>query len=227
MMNESSARDEVRNFGDDGQTSPRDQGEATQRARRLIPERLDFLIGERPLLWHESPEEYDALREEIFAEIVPNGTLEAIMVKNLVDVLWEARRLRRLKVHAIHERMPSFAVSALVADDPGKTLYARRGRVRFLAEMAGVGVEPELDQGEESLSERFESCRMTPDMLHYRMLSHRGETLDDLDRRVQRVEDRFYQLLRQFEARRAGMAAMARTLMERERSEVIDVEVEG
>lgn len=69
-------------------------------AAPLIPPGLAFLTEERPLLWYEDAEEYDALRREIFAELAPEAAIECILVKDLVDYIWEARRAPRLKTAA-------------------------------------------------------------------------------------------------------------------------------
>lgn len=192
-------------------------------ARPLIPKSLEFLIRERHLLWHENAEEYDALRTEIFSEKVPEGALEAILLKNLVDVLWEARRLRRLKAHAIHDDMPEAASRMLVEQGSSWAVSRRRDRFEAIAQAAAIGAEIDLTEGEEGLEEALENKYGTAEMLHYRTLNDMSEHLERLDRLVERVENRFLSLLRQFEARRTGMTAMARSLMDRERAQVIDV----
>lgn len=221
MTDETFPRDEAENTGGTDQAAPRDQEGATPRARRLLPKTLDFLIGERPLLWYESPEKYDALRDGVFADMVPEGAVDAIMVKDLADILWEARRLRRLKIHAIHDEMPAEAARVLGGDN-----HKKRDRARTLAAGAALGEEIELEEDEDEFSEQLRYRLTSAEMLHYRVLKKDGDVLERIDRRIEHLEDRFRKLLRQFEERRAGMAAMARTLMERERSRVIDVEVE-
>lgn len=221
------------NFSSDGTSMGENPGEAREvppnpaggagSTRPLIPKSLDFLIRERPLLWYESPEEYDALRDEIFSEKVPEGALEAILLKNLVDVLWEARRLRRLKAHAIHDDMPSVAAKMLINRDAIWEDSRRRDRFEAIAAAAAIGAEIDLKEDEESLEEALENKFSTAEMLHYRLLSKMSEHLERLDRHVERVENRFLSLLRQFEARRMGMTAMARSLMDRERAQVVDV----
>lgn len=61
-----------------------------------------------------------------------------------------------------------------------------------------------------------------PEMIHY--LAH-IEVADDfyaITRACERLEGRFHSLLRDFEKRRATLAAMARSLVERERAEIIE-----
>lgn len=196
-------------------------GDATSRAARLIPRRLDFLVTERPLMWPESAAEYDALREEIFAELVPEGAIEAILVKNLVDALWEMRRFRRLKAHALNMVLPKIAGQMI---EPGHRFpeQKRRDRLTILARNAVTGSASETVEGEESFEEAVQKSAVTPEMIQYAALRQQDEALERLDRKVEFLERRFHQLLKQFEARRERMAAMARSLMDRERSRVVD-----
>ena len=56
---------------------------------RLLPEHLSYLFEDKPLLWNESEEEYDALTGAIFAELDPQGVIETLLAKDIVDYIWE------------------------------------------------------------------------------------------------------------------------------------------
>ena len=60
-----------------------------------IPARLDVLFADRPLLPGENDEQYDALLCSIVEQVKPADVIEAIWVKDVVDLIWEVRRLRR------------------------------------------------------------------------------------------------------------------------------------
>lgn len=188
---------------------------------RLYPASIAFLIEERPLLWFEKPEQYDELRREIFAELAPAGALECILVKHLVDYIWELRRMKKLKHTAINFVMPSAAQRILA---PNKILSENKEaeRVRSQATDVAYGAEEELGEGEESLADRMEAMRTTPEMIHYRTHNEVADNLYAITRECERLEGRFHSLLRDFEKRRATLAAMARSLVERERAEVIE-----
>ncbi|QEE39023.1 MULTISPECIES: HNH endonuclease [unclassified Methylobacterium] len=61
-----------------------------------IPAHLGFLFDERPLLPGEVTDQYDALLRSIVQQVKPVDVIEAIWVKDVIDLIWEAKRLRRL-----------------------------------------------------------------------------------------------------------------------------------
>ena len=60
-----------------------------------IPAHLDFIFVEHPLLPGEDAEQYDALLRSIVQQVKPVDVIEAIWVKDVIDLIWEAKRLRR------------------------------------------------------------------------------------------------------------------------------------
>lgn len=194
-------------------------------ASRLVPGDLAYLIEERPTLWYESQSEYDSLREGVFGELVPTGVIECILVKNLVDYVWEARRHRRLKVAATHAEMPSVAARMLAND----SLFLRDSRpddktVLRLARAAAARGEAR-DEG--SLSSLAEKEHVTAEVLHYEAHKAGAEMLHNISRECERLERRRDQLLKQIEDRRAALGTMARSLLKREAADLATVIVEA
>ena len=62
-----------------------------------LPASLDFL-GAAPLLPREEVSGYDTLLARISGAVKPADILEEIWVRDVVDLVWDAVRLRRLKV---------------------------------------------------------------------------------------------------------------------------------
>jgi hypothetical protein len=63
----------------------------------VVPlEERDF-FGPPPLIDGEDPAAYAALLARVTAEVEPKGALEDIWVREVVDLVWEALRWRRLK----------------------------------------------------------------------------------------------------------------------------------
>lgn len=60
-----------------------------------IPAHLDFLFSDRPLLPGEDSDQYETLLRSIVHQIRPGDVIEAIWVKNITDLIWEASRIRR------------------------------------------------------------------------------------------------------------------------------------
>ncbi|MCJ2136633.1 HNH endonuclease [Methylobacterium sp. J-026] len=62
--------------------------------RPAVPAHLDFLFDNPLLLPGESEEQYDALLRSIVQQVKPVDVIEALWVKDIVDFIWEAKRLR-------------------------------------------------------------------------------------------------------------------------------------
>lgn len=190
--------------------------------RPLYPASIAFLIEERPLLWYEDPEEYDKLLREIFAELVPQGALNCIFIKGAVDYVWELRRMKRMKHTAINWAMPD-AAGRVIA--PGSDFMSDRVEDivrRRAAEVAYGSEKPNADGGSDFADHMATKC-VTPEMIHYEALSTVADRLHWISRECERLEGRFHRLLTDFEGRRTSLAAMAKSLVDREKAEVIDV----
>lgn len=186
--------------------------------RPLYPRSIAFLIEERPLLWYESADDYDELRREVFTELSPNGALECVFVKNLVDYIWELRRMKKMKHVAINFVMPK-AATDLLEPDKGMWGNPERDKVMEQATDIAYGAEEDLVDDTPSLSERMEEMRLTSEMVHYRALNEAADHLQRINRECERLEGRFHHLLKDFETRRSTLAAMAKSLIRRERAE--------
>ena len=68
----------------------------------------DELLGPPALIAGEDPGQYDELLERVRADVTPTDSLEEIWVRDIVDLVWETRRWRRLKASLLqvarHER---------------------------------------------------------------------------------------------------------------------------
>jgi hypothetical protein len=186
-----------------------------------IPEDIAFLIEERPLLWFESPREYDAILHSFFKELSPEGVLNCIFVKNVVDYAWEMRRMKKLKHTAINYVMPDVAANTLLADE-GLWGHPDRKLVQGQAQDVAYGAEERSEEGKPSLAERMEETRTTPEMLHYKALERTAENLEWIRYEHELLENRFHRLLRDYEARNKTLVAMAKSLIEREKAEAVE-----
>jgi len=187
---------------------------------RLYPASIAFMIEERSLLWYEDAEEYDELLHEVFSELAPTGAIECILAKNLVDYIWELRRMKRLKHTAINYVMPDAAMNMLA---PGGLWENRNAsRVREQAASVADGAEEKVGAGERDFAALLRAAKVTPEMIHYEALNNVADRLYWITRECERLESRFHRLLKDFETRRATLAAMAKSLVDREKAEVID-----
>jgi hypothetical protein len=63
---------------------------------------LQSLLGPAPILEGEDASAYEALRVQIRAAVEPKDIIEEFWVRDVVDLLWETLRLRRLKAALMH-----------------------------------------------------------------------------------------------------------------------------
>lgn len=199
-------------------TSSAAGGDVTDTGAGLVPADIAFLIKERPLLWYESPREYDALQRSFFRQLAPEGALNCIFVKGAVDYAWEIRRMKRLTHTHINYATPNVA-ARMLAPDEGLWGNPDRDLVRGQARDVVAGAKERGGDGKPSLSERMEGAGATPEMLHYKALEKTAERLDWIRREQERLEDRFHRLRRDYKTRNKTLAAMARGLIERERAQ--------
>jgi hypothetical protein len=84
------------------------------------------LFGPPPLLDGESQEVYDTLLARVTGTVNPKDIIEEIWVHDIVDLVWEILRLRRLKVallsssvgrglHKLYKDRDEYAVGSLIA----------------------------------------------------------------------------------------------------------------
>ena len=191
---------------------------------RLYPASIAYLIEERPLLWYEDAEEYDTQLREVFAELKPEGALNCIFVKNVVDYIWELRRMKKMKHTAINYAMPD-AATKLLTRSAGLWGDPDEAKIRKQAEAEAYGGEAAA--GGPSLADRMHSKSVTSEMIHYRALNANSEEYHWISRECERLEGRLHQLIRDYEARNARLAAMARSLVEREKAEVVELKRAG
>jgi hypothetical protein len=74
---------------------PNSEASATGDIRPAVPAHLEFLFDDRPLVPGDNSEHYDAIRNSIIQQVKPADVVEAIWVKDIIDLIWEARRVRR------------------------------------------------------------------------------------------------------------------------------------
>jgi hypothetical protein len=65
------------------------------------PKELEALFDDLPLVGSERREEYDALFSAIASAEIPSDAIDWMLLKDLVDLVWEIRRERRIKMEVI------------------------------------------------------------------------------------------------------------------------------
>ncbi|WFT83397.1 HNH endonuclease [Methylobacterium sp. CB376] len=107
MVNEHRT-DQIMPAPHDQPSTPSSQAQASETAPTTdilpaVPHQLGFMFDDRPVLPGESPHQYDALLREIVRKVRPADAIEAIWVKDVVDLIWEAKRLRRMRLEILKQ----------------------------------------------------------------------------------------------------------------------------
>jgi hypothetical protein len=162
-----------------------------------LPARLDCL-GPAPLLQREEVSDYDTLLARVSGAVKPADVLEEIWVRDIVDLVWDAVRLRRLKVGLMtasaHEGMQK-VLSGLEA--PDFIGLAKRWAARDEAAVAQVDA-------------LLASAGLTMDAVMAQTLRVRIDEIERIDRMITAAEARRNTALHELARHRAHFAAVLR-----------------
>jgi hypothetical protein len=136
---------------------------------------------------------YDVILERISADVAPQDFVEEIWVRNVVDLVWESVRLRRLKSQLLHAA-------------------AHEGLTKVLKPMLGWADADELSGNwaagdKEAVSEVKEllgGAGLTIDAVMAQTLAARIDDVERIDRMVIVAEVRRDAVLREIRSRRAA-----------------------
>ena len=186
-----------------------------------IPVHLAFLFDERPLLPSEVTEQYDALLHSIVQQVKPVDVIEAIWVKDVVDLIWEARRLRRWRRQILAQARLKAAVEligpALQNADP-MGLNEIIGAPSADALAAGWVTNNEAKRREVEAMLQMRGLTAEDVTAHAFILSL--PAIERIDRLMSMADQRRDTLLREIERKRASFAQQVRTAT----ADILDVE---
>ena len=189
-----------------------DVSASTTSPRRLLPERLSFLLDDRPVLWFEDAQAYDALLAELTAEYDPKGTVEFMLVKDIVDAQWECGRLRRMRRAAIEVEFPDAAhrlMKETYEEQTGLGYFEAKGSLEIMARHSVRGDR----EAAEALDEVAKAAGVTHQMMHFEAHKLGLKTITAIEEALARAERRRDQVMRMIEERRRTNAAMTRSLL--------------
>ena len=156
-----------------------------ERAGRLA------LFGPPPLLEGEDTAAYDEFLVRISGALRPADILEEIWVRDIVDLVWEAFRLRRLKANLI---------TAVAHEGVKRILTPLLGwsRANDLAEAWARRERSAIKQVDELLA----SAGLTMDAVMAQTLSFKLDDIDRIDRMIATAEGRRNAILREVDRHR-------------------------
>jgi hypothetical protein len=169
----------------------------------LAPDLMTALLGPTPVLYGECAATFDALYESVRSALSPRDVIDEMWVREVVDIFWEAVRLRRarvkflgastrgglVKLMPLLDLSPGISVKSLV-ESWGKRESAGVNYVEVLLEKAG------LDQ-ESILAET---------------LVLKLDIIERIDRLIMQAESRRNAMLREMDRRRDGAAQRLRVV---------------
>jgi hypothetical protein len=168
------------------------------------------LLGPRPLIDGEDGTNYDVILERISADVAPEDFVEEIWVRNVVDLVWDSVRLRRLKSQllqaAAHEGLERLLASMID--------WMRAGP---LARKWALGDEEAMGEVERLLGR----AGLTFDAVMAQTLAARIDDVERIDRMIIIAEARRDAVLREIRSRRAAFGQALRRA-----GEAIDAEFE-
>jgi hypothetical protein len=157
------------------------------------------LLGPPPVITGEDPDEFLDLLDRVREDAKPNGIIEEMLVRDIVDLIWESRRLRRLKASllqaAAHEGLQKVLrplADRFEIDDLAEN-WARR-RPRAIAKVDKL----------------LASAGLTMDAVMAETLSLRLDDIERMERMIASQEGRLEAALREIDRHRAVLAEVLR-----------------
>jgi hypothetical protein len=160
-------------------------------ARARLRTSLSAPFGPPPLIDGENSDEYKDLLAHVSATVKPADILEDIWVRDIVDLVWEAWRLRRLKAALIAANAHKGLSAAL---DPLVEWHEKKALVRDW-----TAREPEAIK---QVDQILKSAGLTMDAVMAQSLSIKIDDIERIDRMTALAEARRNAILREIDRHR-------------------------
>jgi hypothetical protein len=164
---------------------------------------LQALLGPPSIIYGEAKDGYDALFARVQASVRPKDIFEEFWVKDVVDLVWWAQRLRRLKDNllvATTQEAITEVMLPLIGDDKALAL-AHGWAVR----------KPEFV---EKLRSYLRHAELSMDVVMAQALQIRLDDIERIDRMLMNAEARRNAVLREIDRHRAALADALRRAIE-------------
>ncbi len=180
---------------------------------RLLPERLSFLLDDRPVLWFEDGDAYDALLAELVAHYDPKGTIEFLLVKDIADAQWDCARLRDMRRAAVEVELPRAAqrlIGQAYEEETGLSYADAQSSLENVVRHSARG----HTEAREVLDSYSEATGVTYRMMQYEAHKIGIKSITSVEEALARTERRRDQAIRLMEDRRKTFGAMSRSLIQ-------------
>jgi hypothetical protein len=163
------------------------------------------LLGAAPLIRGENPGSYEELLGRICATLRPKDCLEELWIRDVVDLVWETFRLRRLKATLMTDEASS---------EIGDALSKHHAEGRALADEWARGG----NEAAQTLYAALASAGLSAETLTTRAVvrSYSLEKMERIDRMLVRLEARRAAALRELDTHRRPLAQKLRLAIAQE-----------
>ena len=178
--------------------TPAGKSRAPARAALPIPQSAlphAALFGAPPLVAGEDVADYDALTARIAGAVAPADVLEEMWVRDVVDLAWEALRLRRLKALLLTSAAPE-GLTELLTPSIGAV------QARELAEAWTAGGR----RAARRVDTLLKAAGLARDAVTAQTLSLHIDGVERIDRMIMLAEARRAAALQEIERHRAALA---------------------
>jgi hypothetical protein len=199
---------------------PRQDAPSSGDIRPAIPAHLDFLFDDRPFLPGERAEQYDALLRSIIQQVKPDDVIEALWVKDVVDLIWEAKRLRRWRRQILVQAQLK-AAEALI--EPGLRAADPMGLSSFggpSADALAAGWMADSKSEKSRVDTILKARGLTAEDVKAHGFLMNLPAIERIDRLALTADQRRDALLREIERKRASLAQQVRTAT----ADILDVD---
>jgi hypothetical protein len=193
-------------------------------ANQALP--METIVGPPQLLKGESEPAYRALFWEVHAAVAPKDAIEELWVHDIVELVWENLRLRRLKVgrmNALAQGEAQTALARLVSDEPQYSV----GSLYLGGRTTGNGLAAKWARGEPAAVKRGDTLLAKAGVDNEEVMTHtlsaNLKTMDRIDHMIMQGELRRNAILREIDRRREAAGRRLRDVIE----DITDVDSDG
>jgi hypothetical protein len=185
---------------------------------QVQPRDLGPLFTQRPLILGEDETLYDALLARVTHAVGPRGIIEDIWLKDVVDEVWEAQRLRRLKAALLRAaaKPPLVRILATATDPQTERPLTPEG-----AELSAVSCLQGDEQSLAEVADMLTDYALDFDAIMAKALSDRIEIIEKIDRLITSADARRDKALSNIDRRREAFTRRLRRVVEDVASEPI------
>lgn len=188
-----------------------------------IADNLDFIFDERSLLPGESTEQYEVLLESIVQQAKPADVIEAIWVKDIIDLIWEAKRYRRWRRQIlIQARLKAAEEMLQPTSDNASSLRSNHPITHSGAAIAAAWAI-DSPRGKDWFEPLLMKRGLTAEDVMAQGFQLSLPVIERIDRLIASADQRRDALLREIERKQANFAQQVRKAT----TEILDVSPDG